>query len=76
MISKYYKAKMIKGFPCGSAGTESTCIAGNLGSILSLGRRRERKGNRRIMEGTDQGWIIGEENKLKRGAIYTLWRAC
>ena len=26
------------GFPCGSAGKESTCDAGNLGSILGLGR--------------------------------------
>ena len=34
LISKYYKARMIKGFPCGSAGTESTCIAGNLGSLV------------------------------------------
>ena len=25
-------------FPCGSAGKESTCDAGNLGSILGLGR--------------------------------------
>ena len=26
------------GFPCGSAGKESTCNAGDLGSILRLGR--------------------------------------
>jgi len=26
------------GFPCGSAGKESTCNAGDLGSILELGR--------------------------------------
>ena len=26
------------GFPCGSAGKESACNAGNLGSILGLGR--------------------------------------
>ena len=26
------------GFPCGSAGKESTCNAGDLGSILGLGR--------------------------------------
>ena len=26
------------GFPCGSAGKESVCNAGNLGSILGLGR--------------------------------------
>ena len=33
------------GFPCGSAGEESACNAGNLGSIPGLGRssmRRER----------------------------------
>ena len=27
-----------KGFPCGSAGKESTCNAGDLGSIPELGR--------------------------------------
>ena len=27
-----------KGFPCGSAGKESTCNAGDLGSIPGLGR--------------------------------------
>ena len=27
-----------KGFPCGSAGEESTCIVGDLGSIPGLGR--------------------------------------
>jgi len=26
------------GFPCGSAGKESTCIAGDMGSIPGLGR--------------------------------------
>ena len=26
------------GFPCGSAGKESACIVGDLGSILGLGR--------------------------------------
>ena len=36
---------LIKGFPCGSAGKESTLNAGDLGSIPGLGRspgRRER----------------------------------
>ena len=34
-----------KGFPCGSAGKECTCNAGDLGSISGLGRSRgERKG--------------------------------
>ena len=28
----------MKGFPCGSAGKESTCNAGDLGSILGWGR--------------------------------------
>ena len=28
----------MKGFPCGSAGKESTCNAGDLGSIPGLGR--------------------------------------
>ena len=29
--------QIIKGFPCGSAGKESTCSAGDLGSISGLG---------------------------------------
>ena len=29
---------MDKGFPCGSAGKESACNAGNLGSVPGLGR--------------------------------------
>ena len=28
----------MKGFPCGSAGKESSCNAGDLGSILGLGK--------------------------------------
>ena len=28
----------VKGFPCGSAGKESACIEGDLGSIPGLGR--------------------------------------
>ena len=36
MISKYYKAKMIKGFPCGSAGKELACNAGDLGLTPGL----------------------------------------
>ena len=28
----------LQGFPCGSAGKESACNAGDLGSILGLGR--------------------------------------
>ena len=30
----------VLGFPCGSAGKESACNAGNLGSIPGLGRSR------------------------------------
>ena len=30
--------KIIRSFPCGSAGKESTCKAGDLGSIPGLGR--------------------------------------
>ena len=38
-------SKCIKGFPGGSAGKESTCNAGDLGSISELGRSSgERKG--------------------------------
>ena len=29
---------LIKGFPCGSAGKESACNAGDLGSVPGLGR--------------------------------------
>ena len=29
---------IVMGFPCGSAGKESPCNAGDLGSILGLGR--------------------------------------
>ena len=29
---------VVLGFPCGSAGKESACNAGDLGSILGLGR--------------------------------------
>ena len=37
---------VVKGFPCGSAGKESTCNVGDLGSIPGLGRSPgERKGN-------------------------------
>ena len=31
-------AEKAKGFPCGSVGKESTCNAGDLGSIPRLGR--------------------------------------
>ena len=31
---------ILTGFPCGSAGKESACNAGNLGSIPGLGRSR------------------------------------
>ena len=31
-------AYLKQGFPCGSAGKESTCSAGDLGSIPGLGR--------------------------------------
>ena len=32
------EGNIIKGFPCGSAGKESACNAGDLGSIPRLGR--------------------------------------
>ena len=36
----------VQGFPCGSAGKESTCNVGDLGSIPGLGRYpREGSGN-------------------------------
>ena len=39
-----YNLIRIKGFPCGSAGKESTCNAGDLGSIPGLGRRSSGEG--------------------------------
>ena len=42
------------GIPCGSAGKESTCNAGDLGSILGLGRSPEEgKGNTLQYSGLD-----------------------
>ena len=35
---KKNQPKMDLGFPCGSAGKESTCNVGDLGSISELGR--------------------------------------
>ena len=35
------RAQLSLGFPCGSAGKESTCNAGDLGSIAGLGRSPE-----------------------------------
>jgi len=39
------KTPVFLGFPCGSAGKESACNAGDLGSILGLGRDSLEKGN-------------------------------
>ena len=39
-----YHWRFCLGFPCGSAGEESSCNAGNLGSIPRLGRSGEGKG--------------------------------
>ena len=44
---RYYVivTRMAKGFPCGSAGKESTCSTGDLSSIPGLGRSpKEGKG--------------------------------
>ena len=35
---KYHICSIFLGFPCGSAGKESACNAGDLGSIPGLGR--------------------------------------
>ena len=43
--AKYTRLEVKKGFPCGSAGKESACNVGDLGSIPGLGRfpwRKER----------------------------------
>ena len=37
-MSIYHKLLTLQGFPCGSAGKESTCNVGDLGSIPGLGR--------------------------------------
>ena len=38
MKQLYNKVQQTRGFPCGSAGKESTCNAGDLGSIPGLGQ--------------------------------------
>ena len=38
LLSDNHAAKITTGFPCGSAGKESACNAGHLGSIPGLGR--------------------------------------
>ena len=38
LIDEIYMGLVIVGFPCGSAGKESAYNAGDLGSILGLGR--------------------------------------
>ena len=52
------------GFLCGSAGKESTCNAGDLGSIPGLGRSLE-EGNDYLLQYSDL------ENSMDRGA----WQA-
>ena len=37
-LDLYIQLPHLFGFPCGSAGKESTCNAGDLGSIPELGR--------------------------------------
>ena len=44
-VRMFLKCSKAMGFPCGSAGKESTCNAGDLGSTSGLGRSlKERKG--------------------------------
>ena len=53
------------GFTCGSAGKESACSAGNLGSILGLGRSPE--------EG--KGYLLHNsclDNSMDRGAWHAI----
>ena len=51
------------GFPCGSAGTESACNVGNLGSTPGLGRSPgEEKGRRRGQQGTR--WLEGVTDSM------------
>ena len=49
----------IMGFPCGSAGEESTCNVGDLGSILGLGRSAG-EGNSYLLQ------YSGLENSMDR----------
>ena len=41
--AKYTRLGVKKGFPCGSAGKESACSVGDLGSIPGLGRSPGKK---------------------------------
>ena len=46
------------GFPCGSAGKESTCSVGDLGSIPGLGRSPEEgKGYPLQYSGLENSWV-------------------
>ena len=38
MFSENKEVRASQGFPCGSAGEESTCNVGDLGSVPGLGR--------------------------------------
>ena len=52
-----YKTGNFKGFPCGSAGKESTCNGEDLGSITGLGRSPG-EGNGYLL------WYSGLENSM------------
>ena len=60
-IKKYMHVYVFMGFPCGSAGKESTCNAGDLGLIPGLGRSpREGKGYPLQHSGLENSmdWIV------------------
>ena len=44
LLNLLFKIKVQLGFPCGSAGKESTCNVEDLGSIPGLGKSPEGKG--------------------------------
>ena len=80
-----------QGFPCGSAGKESACNAGNLGSIPGLGRSPgEGKGYPIEYSGLENSmdyivhWVAKSQTRLSDfhfhfndlSMIYTLWADC
>jgi len=61
-IGRIHIAKMSKGFPCGSAGKESACNAGDLGSIPWLGRSSG-EGKSHFTRSSILAWKIGHKEQ-------------
>ena len=57
--------KFLMGFPCSSAGKESTCKVGDLGSIPGLGRSPgERKGYPLHYSGLENSMDMTKQNSI------------